>query len=54
VLSKITGKEPLLTKYSAKSAHNISRYSSEKVQKKLQYTFKKIEEVILETCKDYT
>ena len=53
ILSKITGKEPLLTKYSAKSAHNTSKYSSEKVQKMLKYTFKKIEEVILETCKEY-
>jgi nucleoside-diphosphate-sugar epimerase len=53
VLSKITGKEPLLTKYSAKSAHNISTYSSEKIQNKLKYTFKKIEEVILEICKEY-
>ena len=33
LLSFITRKEPLLSKYSAKSAHSISEYSSEKVKK---------------------
>ena len=54
VLSKITQKEPLLTKNSAKSAHNTSEYSSEKIQKMLRYKFKKIDEVIINTSKEYT
>lgn len=42
LLSKITGKEPLLTKNSAKSAHSISKYSSEKVQKTLNFRFENL------------
>jgi len=52
-LYKIIGKEPLLTKYSAKSAHSISNYSSEKIKKTLSVEFEKIDEVILEVCKKY-
>lgn len=44
-----TGKEPLITKHSARSAHEESTYSSEKVTKRLGYTFEKIEDVIKET-----
>jgi dihydroflavonol-4-reductase len=39
LFSKITGKEPLITKNSAKSAHSISEYSSLKVQKTLNFQF---------------
>ncbi len=46
LLSKITGKEPLLTKYSAKSAHSISEYSSEKIQNTLNYRFENLENSI--------
>jgi len=53
IVSKITGKEPLLTKAAAKTAHNTSKYSSEKIKKALKCEFKKIDEVILETCRAY-
>lgn len=45
----LTGKEPLITKHSARSAHEKSRYSSEKLTKSTGYTFEKIEDVIKET-----
>lgn len=54
VLSKITQKEPLLSKYSAKSAHSISKYSSEKITKTLDFKFEKIEKSIEKICKNYT
>ena len=54
LLSKITRKEPLLSKYSAKSAHSISKYSSKKVKKSLDFQFEKIDDVIKKACKHYT
>ncbi|QNM84805.1 NAD-dependent epimerase/dehydratase family protein [Polaribacter pectinis] len=54
LISKITGKEPLLSKYSARSAHNISKYSSEKIEKTLNFDFEKIETVINRACKRYS
>lgn len=53
LLSKITGKEPLLSKYSAKSAHSISEYSSEKIKNTLNYKFENIEKSIIDICKNY-
>ena len=53
VVSKITGKAPLLTKYSAKSAHNVSYYSSEKIEKIINFKFEKIEKTINNVCKDF-
>jgi dihydroflavonol-4-reductase len=53
VISKITGKEPLLSKYSAKSAHSVSRYSSEKIQKMLGFEFESIDKSIKKTAKNY-
>ena len=53
VMSKITGKEPLLGKYSARSAHSISKYSSEKVKKELNYTFENIDKTIAKVCDLY-
>ncbi|MFK8060351.1 MAG: NAD-dependent epimerase/dehydratase family protein [Polaribacter sp.] len=53
LLSKITGKEPLLSKYSARSAHTISKYSSKKIEERVGFQFQKIDEVIHETCKNY-
>lgn len=46
VISKFTGKAPLLSKYSARSAHSISKYSSEKIKKELNFEFEKIDDVI--------
>mgnify|MGYP000530692229 CR=1 FL=1 len=54
LLSKITGKEPLLSKYSARSAHSISKYSSKKIEKILPFQFQKIDEVIKETSKNFS
>ncbi len=53
VLSKVTRKEPLISKYSAKSAHSISIYSSEKIKKALNFEFQKIEDVVKTACKNY-
>jgi len=53
LLSKITGGEPLLTKYSAKSAHSISEYSSEKIQNTLNYRFENLENSIKRISKNH-
>ncbi|SDS50672.1 Nucleoside-diphosphate-sugar epimerase [Polaribacter sp. KT25b] len=53
LLSKITGKEPLLSKYSARSAHSISEYSSEKIEKSIAFKFEKTEKSIERICKNY-
>lgn len=53
LISKITGKEPLLSKYSARSAHSISKYSSEKIQNILNYEFQNIEKTIQEITTKY-
>ncbi|MGJ8743402.1 NAD-dependent epimerase/dehydratase family protein [Polaribacter sp.] len=50
LLSKITRKEPLLGKYAAISAHEISKYSSEKIENTLHFKFEKIAATITETC----
>ena len=49
----IANKAPFLTKHSAKSAHNISRYTSEKIKLELNYEFQSIEKVIQETSIDF-
>jgi dihydroflavonol-4-reductase len=54
LLSKTTGKEPLLSKYSGKSAHSISIYSSEKIEKTLDFKFEKIESVVKDICEKTT
>jgi dihydroflavonol-4-reductase len=53
LVSIFTRKEPLLGKYSAKSAHEISKYSSKKIKKRINFQFEGIEAVIREVCKDY-
>ena len=52
-LTKITGKAPLLTKNSAKSSHNTSYYSSEKITKVIGFQFTPTEHVIKDVCNDY-
>tara|TARA_B110000046_G_scaffold185647_1_gene228289 strand:+ start:5522 stop:6523 length:1002 start_codon:yes stop_codon:yes gene_type:complete len=52
-ISKITGKQPLLSKYSAKSAHSISKYSSEKIENTLNFEFQNIAESIKKISKNY-
>ena len=39
--------------YSAKSAHEISKYSSEKIEKTLDFKFEKIANVIKDVCNNY-
>ena len=46
ILSLCTKKEPLLSKYSAKSAHEISKYSSEKIKNTINFQFEEIETVV--------
>ncbi|WP_375240469.1 SDR family oxidoreductase [Polaribacter sp.] len=53
-LSFFTKKEPLLSKYSAKSAHEVSKYSSEKINKVLNFNFDKVDEVIDNVVKNYS
>lgn len=53
VISLFTRKEPMLSKYSARSSHSISEYSSEKVQKVLGITFEPLENSITNICKNY-
>ncbi|MDG2195161.1 MAG: SDR family oxidoreductase [Polaribacter sp.] len=50
IISKITKKTPLLTKENAKSLHEASFYSSEKIKKEINYSFEPIKEVIQKTC----
>ncbi|CAM1359378.1 Nucleoside-diphosphate-sugar epimerase [Tenacibaculum sediminilitoris] len=52
-LTVLTGKEPLLTKSSAKSAHNKSFYSSKKITKQLNFKFEPIDTVILNITKEF-
>lgn len=53
VLTKLTGKTPLLTKNSAKSSHNISFYSSKKIEEQLPFKFNSIENTINIVCKEF-
>jgi nucleoside-diphosphate-sugar epimerase len=53
LFSFFTRKEPLLSKYSAKSAHSISKYSSEKIQKTVNFEFEDLEKSIKKISKNY-
>jgi hypothetical protein len=53
LLSLCTRKEPLLSKYSAKSAHQVSEYSSKKIKKIMDFQFEEIKIVIQNVCDDY-
>lgn len=53
LLTKLTKKEPLLTKNSARSSHNKEYYSSEKIKNLLHFEFEKIDDVIINVCKNY-
>lgn len=52
-VSKITGVAPLITKYSAKSAHSISKYSSKKIIKSIDYEFESVDTSIERICENY-
>jgi nucleoside-diphosphate-sugar epimerase len=49
----LLGKQPLLTKQTAKSIHSKRYYSSEKIKKELGFKFEPIKTTISTTCKDY-
>ena len=51
LVSKINGVAPLLSKYSAKSAHTISKYSSEKIKTALNFEFEVVDKTIAKVCK---
>ncbi|NVJ89416.1 MAG: SDR family oxidoreductase [Flavobacteriaceae bacterium] len=53
ILSKLTGKEPLLSKYSARSTHTISKYSSKKIQETLGLKFELLEKTIKSTAHQF-
>jgi len=53
VVSKITGVTPLLSKYSARSAHTISKYSSKKIKEKLDFDFEDVQDSINRICKKF-
>jgi nucleoside-diphosphate-sugar epimerase len=53
LISSITGKDPLLTKHTAKSAHSSSLYDSEKIKKRMDFEFEPIEKVIKQACKNF-
>jgi dihydroflavonol-4-reductase len=53
LLSLCTRKEPLLSKYSAKSAHQVSEYSSKKIKKIINFQFEEMKVVIQNVCNDY-
>jgi len=53
-VAKISGVQPLLSKYSARSAHSVSKYSSQKIKEVLNYQFEKVDTVIKDVCKNYS
>ncbi len=53
LISKLTSRRPRMSKHSAKSLHNQSLYTSQKLQKALDYQFEKVEEVIKKVCQQY-
>ena len=53
LISWLTGKEPLLSKYSARSSHTISKYSSQKIIDELDFEFQPISNVIKEVADHY-
>lgn len=53
LLTKLTGKTPLLTKNSARSSHNKEFYSTEKIRTTLNFEFQNIETTIKDVCNDF-
>lgn len=54
VATFLTGKEPLITKHSSKSAHEKTYYSSDKLKEQTGFTFEKVEDVIKKTSSFYS
>ncbi len=53
ILTKLIGKEPLLTKSSARAAHNKESYNTAKIDAVLDFDFEKINTVVKEVCTNY-
>jgi len=53
LLTKITGKKPLLTKNSAKSSHQKEYYSANKIKNELNFEFQPIDKVIKKVAVDF-
>ncbi|TCI92309.1 NAD-dependent epimerase/dehydratase family protein [Tenacibaculum sp. M341] len=53
LVCKITGKDPILTKNSARSSHIKDVYSSEKIKDSIQFSFEKIADVINDVSADF-
>lgn len=54
LISKLTFRRPRMNKHSAKSLHSETKYSSEKIQKALDFQFEKIDAVIEKVCKNFS
>ena len=52
-LFKLTSRKPRISKYSARSLHSKTYYSSEKIKNALDFQFQKIRDVIKQVCNDY-
>jgi nucleoside-diphosphate-sugar epimerase len=53
ILAVFTKKTPLLSKYSAKSAHEVSKYSSEKIKQTYNFQFEEIQRVVKDVCSNF-
>lgn len=53
ILTKLTGKTPLLTKNSAKSSHNKEIYNASKIKEVTTFKFEEIAVTIADVCKDF-
>lgn len=53
IYSKLTGNPPVITKESARSAHKIQQYSSEKLIKLTGFTYTDLDESIMNICRFY-
>lgn len=51
--SSLTGKEPLITKHSARSGHHTTLYTSDKVKNTLNFEFEPLKKTIKSVCKQY-
>ena len=53
LVSKIIARKTRMSKYTAKTLHTKTYYSSEKCKKQLELTFKSVEEVVKQVSKEY-
>jgi len=53
LVQTLTGRKPILTKQSAKSAHNKSLFSNKKIKEGLDVEFEPLEKTINTTCEQF-